>query len=151
MLVHHLLSSKPAPDWGLAPLEFSSLVLPSTVNLPKALLLHQTLAEEKTCSLVVIDGKVTVMHAMAEPPELSAQGGQFVVLIRASPAMLFILVGGQMADLHPSSAIVLRVVNLGTRRSSQRGCSMTTTQTWSSHNPTCLLSHCLKLLDGKKN
>ena len=79
-LARHLLSGKPAPEWNRPVPEFTSLVEPSTANSSKALLLRQTLAEEKTYSLTVIAGKVTVLHAMAEPPELSAQGGRFVAL-----------------------------------------------------------------------
>ena len=79
-VARHLLSEVAAPDWGRAPPEFDALVSPSTVNSSKAMLLRLTLAEEKTYSMTVIGGKVTVLHVMVEPPELSAQGGRFVAL-----------------------------------------------------------------------
>ena len=77
-VAHHLVEGQPVPDWDVQPEEFGALVTPSSNASAKALLLRTTLAEEKTYNLTVIDGKVTVLHAMTEPFELQAQGGKFV-------------------------------------------------------------------------
>lgn len=68
LLAHHLLFGKPARDWSSWPGEFKALVMPSTANSSKALLLRLTLAKERTYCLIVWDGKVTVLHGMVEPP-----------------------------------------------------------------------------------
>lgn len=77
-LAHHLLDGISAPDWETQPVEFSTLVTPSTNASAKALLLRTTLAEERTYCLTVIGDKVTVLHGMTEPYELQALGGKFV-------------------------------------------------------------------------
>jgi len=56
-------------------------VTPSSNTSAKAKLLRMTLAEEKTYSLMMINGKVTVLHAMMEPFKLQAQNGQFVAFV----------------------------------------------------------------------
>ena len=78
---HRLLSGAPAPDWSKVPDEFGALVSPSSANSTKAMLLRLTAAEEKGYALVVVQGKVTVLHGFVEPPELNAQGGKFVAFL----------------------------------------------------------------------
>jgi len=77
-LAHHLVDGEPVPIGNVEPAELSVLVTPCGNGPAKAMLMRITLAEEKAYSLTVIDGKVTVLHAMTEPYKLRAQGGPFV-------------------------------------------------------------------------
>jgi len=80
-LAHHLLDGISTLDWEEQPVEFSTLVTPSTNASAKVLLLRMTLTEERTYCLMVIGDNVTVLHAMTEPFELQALGGKFVTFV----------------------------------------------------------------------
>ena len=79
-MAHGILHGKSAPDWSKRPSEFEQLVAPSTAASSQALMLRMTSAEDRTYGLAVVNGKVTTLHTLTEPPEIRPEGGKFVWL-----------------------------------------------------------------------